>query len=655
MHFSACSALSFLIFVTGALFAQNYSSMRLDGDLLRVGMVAPGVAMIYGTNGVVLRTTNNGAEWKQVPMRTTENFITFATDNKGECLLFGSDTSLFISRDWGVHWDRVLLSGAGGFVRCALNLTDSRYVLGCSDGKIYTYDSRRNELSPRMQDSDTYVYDICCYDSLQLIAVSKANILHSDDGGITWASLAVQPAIDTSSTPLFVSLSPHSKCLVVQYYDLKTKNGYAMISNDTGASWSRKTFSALTSKASWIDDSTAIVGFGLNEVELISGINTSSSTKINRIDIDPERKAHYSFINSAFVLDSAHYVVVGTSKTVYVTSDKGTTWRIESYLCNGSYSGKPGNSDWTSTRVLGIDNWIYASHSQEVFHTTNGGDTWLPSTFPEGRASYPATVTNLIVLPKGQVVVNTTGSTYYSSIDSGLTFLRHARSSQQYDDGSFGLASLELRKVYRTTSFGSNRVEVIIDSGRNWTYLPDQFKARRIGSLKYECIPTDIVLLGESSLFISLYYSITNTDQNTSESGMLIVVSDDELTSLDTVLILPGYNSASIKSNGRLNAYIIANGYEPGAVSTVYETRDAGTSWKKVAIAPDDVEYYSYRILESGFGVRSGKPNIIEITKDHGKTWRNIAPPDTAAYAYSTQVSTPNRILAFTVDPNNMK
>ncbi len=464
---------------------------------------------VASTNGGLSVSRDGGVSWDESPSglydfdfadatvglgvspqglyRTTDGGATFGLVRAGaaSAVVFLSPTvavavvsGLFVrSTDAGLTW--AAAGPAGG--RTRRERISARVVLAWND--TFTFPNTDGRLS-RSTDGGLTWTDLGAVfpDGVEAITVASAqtivaldgqgDVFHSADAGATWAqtfaSPGPRPGFLSSAVPVFAdALTGY-----VAY-----GSGFVARTTDGGATWrqvSSGSGASLHDVARFADGTLIAVG--------------DDGTLLVKAGDGPWALRPFATaraLKAVDVVGPQAAVVVDEDGRVYRTADRGASW-------TAGAAAPPGLDAADVRFTTPLDGWVVGSGFTEsaLYHTTDGGDTWLPV---DGVAGGWVAVD--FEGPSG-VAANVTGLYRYTT-DGGATWTSAdlpdpegflAVTDMDLADGSTGYTVGQRGYAARTT-----------DGGATWTRLPTPDP---------EVDFTDLYIVGPNEIWAS-----TNNDQ----------------------------------------------------------------------------------------------------------------------------------------------
>jgi photosystem II stability/assembly factor-like uncharacterized protein len=389
------------------------------------------------------------------------------------------DDTFIRSTDGGVTWNSA--NSANG--KYELFQVSSDVVLAWGQTGIYpNYDdsvfrstdgglswNNIGEVIPEGINSFTFV------DQLNLVASDiLGNMFHSSDAGLSWAQVFVSPGPQPG---YLSSVSPYFADSQTGYFGYG--NGFVIKSTDAGASWFQ------------ISSGT---GQSLNDIDRFPNGNLiavgDNGTILTSNGVSPwvihERFSQYN-LKAVHVINTNEVVTIDEIGQVYLSSDGGANWTPANTLPPGL---SPAEDIYFSTLQ---DGWVIGQGGTVLYHTIDGGNTWIPVT--EFGGAYVS-----IDIVGSNIWANNVTGIFYRSTDKGATWILGflPNSPYQIQDIDFFDENIGYAVGWGGQAFRSG------DGGATWQVLPTPNTDDQL---------TDIYLVGPNELWVStnsnkVYYSI---------------------------------------------------------------------------------------------------------------------------------------------------
>lgn len=353
------------------LLAQKNSPdgwQRLDGDLNAVRFSSNGNIFICGTNGIIMRSLDSGTTWQQ-PYCPFSGILNGIADlGNGIVLAVGENGEIVRSIDTGKTWN-IVQSGVSAGLFSLYFTKDKICFIGGANGTILrstdiglSWQQIQSNASKTIRSlfaDNGWLYSLCDGGEVEL----------SQDNGLTWKA--------TANSKVSVCSNNSLACQAVNIY--KYGNGplqavlynFMRISTNRGVSWEQS--SPLVT-----DDQVA----SFEQISDTRILYTSSSKKLRIYDIDKgssEDCTYPNVLNIPLNFSNVSFygnigIAVGPEKRILKSTDNGGTWYFFSYCESQSKF-----SSLQQMQAVDDDHYFALGTKQPIYHTTDGGSTWLPN------------------------------------------------------------------------------------------------------------------------------------------------------------------------------------------------------------------------------------------------------------------------------------
>jgi len=535
--------------------------------LSSVKMVSASTGWAVGAAGCVLKTTDGGANWTQLPAMTVAGLTSVSFEPSGNVgyvvgNVDGASWVVYKTTDAGATWTATPPSGS------AANLTgvscfdaNNAVVVGASglirrtrDGGASWVDQGQGTIG------SLYLRGVQMVDPEVIRTIGDVGLFFStSDGGASWFS-AAQGNSQTLRSIWFVDADHGWVC---------GDRGTIMASSDAGASWASQAVGVgVWRSVHFVDQHNGwAVGDSGAIVHTTDGVNwrTQNSGTTQQL-------AGVWFVNSSLGF------TVGTGGTILKTTDGGQNWVPK------TVTPSPGTlcAVWFADAMTG-----YAVNtSSYIFKTTDGGETWTRKLSGAGQIlnSVRGTDANNVWIGgnNGTLVKTTDGGANWTLVASGAG--AQPIRTVAFSDANTGWFGSSYGLVKRTT-----------DGGSTWT-------TQSAG------MPTDV-----SGGFYSLCVLDSDTGYLAGDTGVL------------RRTLNGGANWTSIQYGtlSTLNGLVFAdsaNAWACGSGGAMLHTSDAGQSWA-VQKTGTNSGLAGLWMSSSGSGWTVGDNGTVRRTADGGQLW----------------------------------
>lgn len=415
-----------------------------------------------------------------------------STDGRTELLAVSSDVVIAWGRTggWPNYDDRVLRSSDGGQTWTNLG-----------------------EVIPAGVDAFTVV-------DFQNIVVADydGNMHQSSDAGLTW----IQTFESKGQLPSFFNGgSPYFANSQIGYYGYGA--GFVIKTTDAGASWfqiSSGTGQSLHDVARFSNGNLLAVGD--------NGTLLKSDGLSQWIIQERFSQEHLKAVQ---VISTNETVVVDKTGQVYISTDGGLVWTAT--------SGKPSSmseaEDIHFTTLL--DGWVIGQsfNTGALYHTSDGGATWIPVT--EFLGSYRS-----VDVEGSNIWAANVGEVYYRSTDNGATWIQGELpwSPVQIGDMDFFNQNIGYAVGWWGQAYRSS------DGGITWEILPTPSTNDNF---------TDIHLLSPNELWVSTTNDIAYYSATGGQSWSVMNIGSDGFGAFSSIVAVQGGDAWTVGDQGYIEHF----------------------------------------------------------------------------------------------------
>lgn len=600
---------------------QSIGAVTVDPSKTSTVWVGTGESWVRNSVSVgdgIYRSTDGGENWTKLGLDTTERIARIVVDPRDGNTVFACatghlfddhpDRGVYRTKDGGKTWEKVLYVAPD---------------VGCADLAI---DSR----SPNVMYAGMWQFRRT--PSFFTSGGPKSGLYRSTDGGATWQQTRKGlPAGDLGRIALAVA--PSKPGLV--YATVEAAKTALYRSEDLGESWTEVNSSSLVNSRPFyfsrmiVDPVDAQRVYKMGQVAAVSNDGGKTFSAIGSMSLFGS--SYHSDVHDIWVNPKNNeQIVVGTDGGVYVSLDRGATWRFVGSLPVGQfyhvsfdmewpfnvYGGLQDNSSWfgPSRRSGGIPNrlwqslsggdgfWAFADPTEPdvIYDEIQGGNLFrISRSTLESKDIKPSPQKGE---PKYRFNWNTPihmSPTHPGTIYYGAQFLFRSRDKgESWERISPDLTTNDLAKQRQSDSGG---------------LTPDNSTAEN------HCT---IFAIGESPKSGDVIWAGT-------DDGNLQVTRDGGTSWANVAGKLPGVPAATWVSSvepGRFDegtAYVTLDGHMTGDMRTyVFRTTDYGATWQ--ALATPDVKGYAHVVKQDPVNrdlIFLGTEDGLFISLDGGKQW----------------------------------
>lgn len=430
-------------------------------------------------NNSLYRTTDGGLNFTPVYSGNNAKAAVFLSGSNAAGIV--NNTFLY-STDGGTAW----LTGPSAQSKTKLTSVSASVILAWGrTGSFPNYDDR---IFRSTNSGETWndlgeiipagVFAFTVLDNSNIVAADlEGNMYLSIDAGLNWqqtfSTIGQQPSFFSSASPFFSDSQ-------IGYFGYGA--GFLIKTTNGGESW----FQISSGTGETVNDvdrfpNGNLIAVGDNGIVLTS--NGTSPWIINQTFTNLN-------LTAVQVINQNDVVIADQQGRIYKSTNAGLSW-VPS-------SAKPANLspaiDLNFTSLL--DGWVigHSFNTGALYHTTDGGDTWIPVT--DFLGSYTA-----VDVEGPNVWAQSVAERYYRSTDNGNTWVMH-----ELPDFPFQIADMEF--LNETIGFAvgmGGYAAKSIDGGATWQVLPTPNSNHKF---------TDIYLSSANEIWIStnddaVYYSAT--------------------------------------------------------------------------------------------------------------------------------------------------
>ncbi|MCB9638917.1 MAG: hypothetical protein H6728_09245 [Myxococcales bacterium] len=350
---------------------------------------ADNVAIAVGSSGTILRSTDGGVSWSAVNSPTTSTLYDVAVYETGTsvytAIAVGSSGTILRSTDNGASWSTV--TSPTSSILYGVSLKSSTAIATGSGGVMIRSTNAGSSWSSVSSSTASTLYGVYLYDtSSTAIAVGSAGrIVRSTNGGSTWTTVTSP----TTSTLRAVSID-FGGAVAVGY------TGEILSSRDSGATWTR------------VASPTTGYLYGVSRNYATSNYIAAGDYGLVMLSTDygvtwgPAAPAVAS-LRAVTQSGSNNFVASGFAGNLIRTTDNGVSWG-DSPVLGGSFYGVDVSASSSSTLVT-------VGSSGVIQRSLDGGASWTAVTSPSTNTLYAVSSQGT----SGFVAVGSLGTIHYSS------------------------------------------------------------------------------------------------------------------------------------------------------------------------------------------------------------------------------------------------
>jgi photosystem II stability/assembly factor-like uncharacterized protein len=367
-----CTALAVLVIGTPAVHAQGWfpQTSGITTTLFEVQMADAYHGTAVGAGGVIIRTTNAGITWQNIPSGTTTNLygVDFCCLNNG--ITVGNGGLMLRTTDEGATWNALPQITTDNLRGISFTTASVGMVVGTNGAILRSTNGGASWAEIRGITASLYEVSFVTAD-VGTVVGATGTILRTTDGGVTWA---VQPS-GVTRLLLGVSFTDANHGTVVGALGtiLRTTNG--------GASWNPQSSGVTT-------DLTSVTMIDLSLGYAVGNLGVVLRTTNGGTTWTQQTSGVTSDLNEVSFTDAFTGTVVGTGGVILRTISGGEPGGALALVSpNGGESfaiGSTMNITWNSS---GFTN-------AKIELSRDGGTGWeiLNAGTPAGDHAYPWTV-----------------------------------------------------------------------------------------------------------------------------------------------------------------------------------------------------------------------------------------------------------------------
>lgn len=344
--------------------AENPEWYYLNTQLLKVTCTNYSSVYSVGTNGVLLRSSDKGLSWKQIPTGISDALLNVAFSDSLHGTIVGDNGIIIATTDAGVSWK--LQRHGMKALRCVVFLENSGMIVGDSGTILRTEDRGKNWFPLQSPTNDTLHSIVMLTDRIILIGASNGKILRSIDNGNTWSGIN-NPIFNTFYRISDISVSAEGKIFALA---VKDKFSFLLVSADSAKTWNSNTIT-LPDRTNGITFPNSNFGFAVGNGSQIQFSKDGGRSYTPQTGFDSSLMSVDHLYSISF-MDQSIGFAVGGSKTIYRTDDSGNHWKLLSFLPNFDRGYSSAQFITEDIGYIGYDSYGL------ILRTINGGSTWLP-------------------------------------------------------------------------------------------------------------------------------------------------------------------------------------------------------------------------------------------------------------------------------------
>lgn len=525
-------------------YAYNISSMSFPSDSIG-----------FAVGSYLFKTEDKGETWIPLYAPLGYNYTDVCFINKNIGFVTSSDGYILKTLDGGINWTQSY-NTYDRLSSVYFKNDSTGYATGPSGSLLNTTDTGRTwkEISfsapfGSRLNKITFVSDLVGY------AVGQSFMLKTVDGGLSWIQ---QPS------PLSVYLSD----VLFLNQDIgfaigDFNSGAIFKTSDGGASWNQLDYGGLTGSLVAMS-----VNHTTNKLIIVGsqGLGTIGNGRFILTSIDEgltwKRESdnyNYNFYASQFLNNQAIFIA-GESGKIYKSKDKGESWRELNFYSQNPITDALFFINESKGFIFNNKDLI---NGDEMYETSNGGNTWIQNAFPDTPVNSNDRGRKIFFWDT-QIGLAIKGLGIYKTIDGGKTWALkrdNVINGSIYD--SFKDGSFQNNGSGYAISFGGSLFQTK-DYGETWN---------------------QIQLNNSSEYFQSVYTVNDSIAFIGGNSGLVYKTTDGGKNWIHSSAGINGWNVVSFHFIDPSKGYASCNNY--GGTGVIYQTIDTGKTWTSV-LQPDE-------------------------------------------------------------------
>lgn len=588
---------------------------RIDGDLKFVKHLPGGKVIAVGTEGVVMHSPDDGATWKQPYSQTNERLYGVDMNEAGQGIAVGRNGTIIITADGGLHWKRISKPTTSSLYSVSMYGT---IALTCGFGGIMLRSTDAGNswtvISNITKDSLNCV--VMLSENIVLASGYGKNIMRSTDGGLTWT--AVENKWGSILSIGNIAVSPGGK--LAAFVRINAGQSMMVTSGDSGITW-EKTGENTGLRMDYSHFTSDTTAFFIGAQSILQPAESHIYTLykkqffLKNTNFDSTLIAWKTFLTSISFRDRLNGIAVGTKKTIYTTTDGGTSWQLASHLIPDDNSNAP---------VFFINDtvgWMGSNKEEQVYRTRNGGVTWLPQRRLEPKVYLGSIQDVHFRNEKIGFAISSNGGGLLHTEDGGETYERYPgkMTGLGFFDPPTG-SSISFIQPSNWIFTVNYRIHRSTDNGLTWDQKPTNLWGDTVlqypGPIQY--LTKDIIITSNTIL--------KKVDGVTVDSYCMLLRSEDRG---ETWQYIPSYKIAGMSDFHFFNKDTgLATGgrYDSKlkkSFAYIFHTTDGGMTWTAVDSVSGRPAGLGKLSFIGDIGYAAGTYELRK-TEDRGLTWKSI-------------------------------
>lgn len=324
----------------------------------------------FGTNGVLLRSSDKGDKWTQISaIDDNYNIIRVKSKNNKYYGVLNKEYAI-TSMDEGISWSKHKLADDIAFLDMDI---DDEYLYFLSIDNIYVFDFDFNEISRIAIYADDNATEIRHFSGRLYSPADSGRVIVfdiKDNFKRTVIDFKEMNLCELCSKPRQI-IEDNGILYIVLSNDL-------LKSDDGGASWSLLAKNSINMVYNVFDGEIFQIRQTVNQMLRLAyfeyhRIGEFGSERISAVETSPRYVQSHIYFDFALIGDNT-VIAVGVDKLINVSRDGGVNWELKSNLKLEPLGFFP--------KIINDDTAYAFQGYGQVFRTTNAGATWTRRGFP---------------------------------------------------------------------------------------------------------------------------------------------------------------------------------------------------------------------------------------------------------------------------------
>lgn len=611
-----------LLFISFPTFSKTFFDYfyRIDGFYNNAKFLDKNKLVLVGSSGRVVFSLNNGESWYSNYTNTSETLFDCDIEpNTNALFCAGANGTIIKTSDLGKTWESVKIDNNLSFY--SISFSKKMGLIATNNGWIFkSTDSGNNWVKLDLTSTNLFRIVKILKNSSIIAIDNNCRIFISKDDGENWISINNKNELVDG---LCGGLSIKDEMMVVY-----TSNGL-LISYDYGMTWAFKEIIdkdifgiSITSKyqvrifCRIPNDGTIYRYFDMFDIDFEKELEVTKV--VNKLD-------KYYLVNQSYPMgfiinetsEKKESIIYGTLNSIMMSYDNLETWHAKSYYRSGSYP---------NLFVINSDTLYAGTDRNNIFHTYNGGATWLPQKDSSGLIT-PYTISSLYFSDGlNGIAFQTNGNKKLFTNNGGLTFdtignnnikplvtsikdsLTYAFASDYFSPGA------KYRAIYITN-----------DGGKNYNRTLLEYEQFPIG-ISYFNFLDNGVMITIASIVDSVIYDPVDISKVKSYKSYFYLTTNDYGKSWNWDLIKDLDDPSGLTILNDSLAFIYTSDTQDTLNPKFYLNKSVDNlkTWKTVLETSNSTHKMTpntLKMLKNGKCIINGLYGELYQTKDYGDTW----------------------------------